>query len=86
MIQQCIGAYCDSEPREGDHLRLDMAENQEAGLNSETMATPIVLKTIKKEVRALMKQKLSKISAESVDAQSRPAPQYYFESILLKSL
>jgi len=40
------------------------------GLGPNSMASPIMLKTAKKELRTLIKQTLSKIPAESVKAQS----------------
>jgi hypothetical protein len=56
-----------------DNLTSDMAaaNESEAGLSSESMASSAVLKTAKKELRTLMKQKLSNVTSESVNAQSR---------------
>jgi hypothetical protein len=56
-------------PREGD-LRCDMAKHESA-LSSESMASSVVLKAAKKELRTLMKQKLSSISTDAVNTQSR---------------
>jgi hypothetical protein len=47
------------------------ANKSEQDLISENMASSVVLKTAKRELRALMKEKLSNISSESVYAQSR---------------
>jgi hypothetical protein len=47
------------------------ANESEAGISAESMASSAVLKTAKKELRTLMKQKLSDVTSESVNAQSR---------------
>jgi hypothetical protein len=43
----------------------------EEGRSPEIMVSSTVLKAAKKELRTLMKQKLSNISSDSVDAQSK---------------
>jgi len=45
-------------------------ESKATGSNSNGMASTVLLKTAKKELRTLMKHKLSNVSAESVDIQS----------------
>jgi hypothetical protein len=63
---------------EGD-LKPDMAGNElEEARNLQSMASLTALKAAKKELRTLMKQKLSNVSAESVKYQS--------ESIHLKEV
>lgn len=70
MIQECLDRdhFCDYK----GGLKSDMAGNEaEAGQDPESMASLAALKAAKKELRTLMKQKLSNISAESMNTQSR---------------
>lgn len=54
-----------------DHLMSGMAENKsKSGLSPESMASLAALKVGKKVVRTAMKQKLSNVSADSVNTQS----------------
>jgi hypothetical protein len=49
-------------------LKSDMAGDEvEGGQDTESMASLVALKAAKKELRTLMKQKLSSIVAESVE-------------------
>ncbi len=56
---------------EGD-LNPDMARNElEEARSSQSMASLTAVKAAKKELRTLMKQKVSNVSAESVKHQSK---------------
>ncbi len=49
----------------------EMAENVLENLRTESMASPLALKAAKKELRTSMKQKLSKLTTDSISDQSR---------------
>jgi hypothetical protein len=50
-------------------------KGNEVGDNPEAMASAILLKAAKKELRSLMKKRLSDVSPESISSQSRPLSQ-----------